>query len=328
MNQLAPTVSVIIPNWNGKQHLDDCLSSVLDQTFESIEIILVDNGSTDRSVEFVRERFPSVRIIRNNKNLGFAGGTNVGIRASQAEYIITLNNDTIVAPNWVEELLKIVPFHEEVGLCQSKLIKLHEPGIIDGIGIAMRSNGAPRAIGHGEQDKGQHERVMEVFGASAGAALYKREMLNDIGLFDEDFFAFGEDIDLSWRARLRGWKCLSVPKSLVYHKIGGTVSEGTPLRVYFASRNTVYYIVKNFPRRTLRKLLPGIMYSEFWKAPYFHLKKKEYHLVRALISGKVDALKNMQILLKKRKSIQGQCLVDVSSIDVWFENEMLEFPKN
>ncbi len=246
-------VAIIIVNWNGKSYLKSCLTSVFSQTYANYAVVLVDNGSSDGSVEFVRENYSGVKSIILDKNYGFAKGNNIGIaealKDKDVRHVVLLNNDTKVEPQWLEELVKVAESDEQVGFCQPKMLSLANPKMIDAFGISITKNGRAIQDGYGIEDTGQYNQVKEVFGACAGAALYKREMLSQIGLFDEDFFAYYEDVDLVLRARLAGWKCMYVPKAVVYHRHSATVGNDSPFKIYFLERNEYYYIIKNYRQR-------------------------------------------------------------------------------
>ncbi|HUU20552.1 MAG TPA: glycosyltransferase family 2 protein [Sedimentisphaerales bacterium] len=216
-----PKVSIVIVNWNGQEYLKKCLSSAYAQTYRDFNIVFVDNGSEDGSVEFVAENFPEAEIIKNNENVGFADGNNIGIKKSfediDVKYIATLNNDTIVEPSWLRELVSAAEKDRIIGSCQSKMLRYYDRSIIDSTGIKLLANGTVSDRGAGEKDDGQYDKLEEVFGACAGAALYRREMLNESGLFPSHYFASFEDVDLAWRARYAGWKCVYVPSAVVYH---------------------------------------------------------------------------------------------------------------
>lgn len=217
-----PKVSIIIVNWNGKHYLDTCLSSVLNQTYKNFEIIVVDNASIDGSVEYLQEKYPSVKIIKTNENLGFAKGCNVGMRASNADYIVTLSNDTRVESNWLEELIKVAETDERIGICGSKLLLMDTPNIYNSAGFFIILNAFiyDRAIG---KKVGKYEKLEQVDGVCAASALYRKKMLNEIGLLDERFFFGHDDVDLSWRAKHADWNAIYVPTSICYHKMLGSV---------------------------------------------------------------------------------------------------------
>jgi GT2 family glycosyltransferase len=302
-------VSVIIVNFNGKKFLQDCLSSLLIQTYSPFEVILVDNASHDGSIEFVQEHFPHVKIFIEKENLGFAGGSNAGIREAQGEFILTLNNDTIVPPDFIGELIKPMMQDPSVGMCGSKMV--FPDGRINSTAICISRSGAAWDRGGGEPDHGQYDIAAEVFGPCAGAALYRRTMLDEIGLFDEDFFLFMEDVDLAFRARLSGWKCMYVPTARVVHVHGGTAGFRSDISVYYGNRNLVWYVVKNFPSRTLILSSPWIITRNCADIPYYFLHGKGLAIVRA----KNDMMKGFLSMVRKRKGIKRQ--VPVAEIEKW-----------
>jgi hypothetical protein len=302
-------VSVIIVNFNGKRFLQDCLSSILDQAYSPFEVILVDNASQDGSVEFVRENFPAVNVFIQKENLGFAGGSNVGIREARGEYILTLNNDTIVHPGFVGELVKPMMQDPSVGMCASKMV--FPDGRINSTAICISRSGAAWDRGGGEPDLGRYESEDEVFGPCAGAALYRCTMLDEIGLFDEDFFLFMEDVDLAFRARLAGWKCMYVPKARMVHIHGGTAEAGSDTAVYYGNRNLLWYVVKDFPFCTFLFSLPWIIGRNCAVIPYYICSGKGLIILRA----KMDAVMGVPKMIRKRQSIQRK--VDGRIMNKW-----------
>jgi GT2 family glycosyltransferase len=252
-------VSIIVVNYNGMAFLDKCLGALRRQSYPSVEVLLVDNGSMDGSVEFVREKYPEVKVIENGENIGFARANNVGIRASRGELIATLNNDTEASPGWLDALAGAMLSDDRVGMCASKMLRMDDPSIIDSTGICISRSGACWDRGMFELDGGQYEAMEEVFGPCAGAALYRRSMLDEVGLFDEDFTSYLEDTDLAFRGRLAGWRCLYVPKAVVYHVHGGTAGYVSPYTVYYGNRNIVWYPFKDFPLPLLLTSLPFII---------------------------------------------------------------------
>jgi len=303
-------VSLIVLNWNGKHHLERCLSSLLAQTYPDFEVILVDNASTDGSVEFVRERFPKVKIIRNDKNLGFAAGNNVAIKATQGNYVATLNNDTQVDPHWLEELVKAAEADPKVGMCASKMLFLHQPDMINSTGISLDKAGIAWDRRGGEPDQDTGIEPIEIFGPCAGAALYRRRMLEEVGLFDEDFFAYLEDVDLAWRARLAGWRCLYVPKAVVYHLYSATGIEGSPLKNFLLGRNKVWTIVKNYPSPELFLFLPIILLYDLASILYTLLVKGD----TSSLQGRVAGLQGIPKMLRKRKIVQSKRITSLSAL--------------
>jgi len=303
-------ISVIVLNYNGKGFLDGCLTSLASQTYSDFEVIVVDNGSRDGSPEYIEENYPWVRLAKNNENLGFAGGTNAGIRAAKGEFILTLNNDSRADSRFIEELIKPMA-DPEVGVCAAKM--LFPDGRINSAGICISRSGAAWDRGMFEPDRGQYEFVEEVFGACAGAALYRREMLDEIGLFDEDFFLYLEDVDLAFRARLAGWKCLYVPGARVIHHHGGTAGVGSDLAVYYGNRNIVWYPIKDFPFRLLITSLPFIVARNLAVIPYYALRGQG----GVILKSKLDALKGVVKMMEKRKDVVRRA--DYSQINRFVE---------
>ena len=267
------------------------------QTYPDIEIIFVDNGSIDESVVYVKKEFPSVRIVVNKENFGFAKGNNIGIKEAKGDLIATLNNDTEVSPVWIEELVRVINSDKDVGMCSSKMLFMKDPKMINSTGIYISRSGACWDRGIFEKDIGQYECIDDIFGPCAGAAMYKKEMLQEVGLFDEDFCAYVEDVDLAFRGRLAGWKCLYVPKAIVYHMHGGTAGYMTDYTVYHGNRNVVWNCVKNFPTWLLVTSSPWIIGRNIAVIPYYILKGH----TKAIMKSKIDAIKGIPKMLRKRQ---------------------------
>ena len=306
-----PLISVIIVNYNGKKFLSDCLNSIFCQRYFPFEVIMVDNGSLDGSVEYVRQNYPDVKILNQSTNLGFAGGTNAGIRQAGGEFILTLNNDTIISPDFIDELAKPMVSDPFVGMCGSKMI--FPDGRINSTAICISRSGAAWDRGLGEHDHGQYNGVQEVFGPCAGAALYRSMMLHEIGLFDEDFFLYFEDVDLAYRARLSGWKCMYVPTAKVIHVHGGTNQPGSDISMYYVNRNILWIVVKNFPSRALIMFIPWIIGRNIAIIPYYFFKGKG----GAIIKAKVDSVKGLPRMIKKRQSIKKT--ISDGAIEKWIQ---------
>jgi GT2 family glycosyltransferase len=291
-------ITVIIVNYNGRHFLDKCLSSLVCQSCQDFETILVDNASNDGSVEYVAIKYPLVSLIENKINRGFAGGVNDGIRISKGEYILTLNNDTIADPDFIRELKNSMDRDISVGMCASKM--LFPNGTINSAGICISRSGAAWDRGMFEEDRGQFDRKEEVFGPCAGAALYRKKMLDEIGIFDEDFFLFMEDVDLAFRARLAGWKCEFVPSARIVHVHGGTSGFRSNLSVYYGNRNIIWYVVKDFPIMTFLLCIPWIIGRNCGIIPYYIINKNG----KAVIKAKIDAIKGIGKMVQKRKTVQ------------------------
>ena len=304
-------VSVIIPNWNTRKFLGPCLTSLRGQTFHDFETVLVDSSSTDDSLSFVAENFPEVGTVALGENRGFSGAVNAGIEASDAEFVALLNNDTEQDPAWLAELVRTADAHPKAGSFASKLVDFHDRRILDGAGDALRKSGLPYRLGHGERDRGQFEKRAPVFGACAAAALYRREMLDDIGLFDEDFFAYCEDGDLSFRAQLAGYGCLYVPEAIVYH-VGSASTGGkrSPTATRLGTRNGLCLLVKDLPA----PLVPGILLP-FVGGQISRLAVTVLSgVLPAHLKGLVEALRLMSKMLRKRRDIQRRRRVPTAHI--------------
>lgn len=246
---MNPLVSVIVLNWNGIKVLEECLRSLEKQIYTPVEIIVVDNGSTDQSVEILEERFQDrIKLIKNPTNLGFAGGNNVGLRLTRGKYIALLNNDATADPRWLEEMVKVAEADREVGMCASKIYSYDEPGVLDSAGgLLIYRDGLSRGRGRLERDEGQYDALSEVLLPSGCACLYRSAMLDEIGLFDEDFFAYSDDTDLGLRGRSAGWRCMYVPKAVAFHRYSLSAGRYSPLKAFLAERNRIWMAIKNFP---------------------------------------------------------------------------------
>lgn len=298
---MAFRVTVIIVNWNGRRFLERCLQAVLEQRYHGFEVVLVDNGSIDTSVQFVRKRFPQVRIIANEENRGFAAANNQAIRSTDSEFVATLNNDTEADPTWLEELVGAAETDHSVGACASRMLFAHRPQVINSAGIALDRAGIAWDWRGGETDDPEEQEPVEVFGPCAGAALYRRAMLEEIGLFDEDFFAYLEDVDLAWRAQWAGWRTLSVPTARVLHFHSGTGVEGSPFKNRLLGRNKVWAIAKNYPWPQLLWHLPVILLCDIGSLPYTLISRGNWGPLR----GRVEGLKELTGALRKRQTLDG-----------------------
>lgn len=315
--------SVIIPSWNGKNLLEDCLNSLLKQSFREFEIILVDNGSTDTSVEFVKEKIPQVKIISLQKNFGFAKAINEGVKVSTLKYVVFLNNDTEVDKNWLKSLIDCADSHPEVISVNSKLLNFYDRDIIDGVGILINEVGQARSIGWQEKDKGQYGKEQYIFGATGGASLFNREDFVKVGGFDEKYFMYSEEVDFSFRAQFLKYKSIFCPKAIVYHKHKATSGRLPSNTEYWQFRNMTQTIIKDFPTSLLVKRwrwlkiilvhLNTYLYqikNGFWWAPFLADIWIIFHLPK---------------LLKIRKKIQANIKVDLDYIDTFLLEKKVSF---
>ena len=297
-------VAIVIPNRNGADLLTSCLGSLREQSFESFEVIVVDDGSTDGSPDLVARDFPGVRVVRLKGNSGFSAAVNAGIKTASSEYIALLNNDTEPEPGWLAALVEAADSHRESGLFASKLVSMRDRRVLDGAGDALRWSGLPLRIGHGELDDGRYDRPEHVFGACAAAALYRHSLFDEVGLFDEDFFAYCEDADLSFRAQLAGHRCFYVPGSVVYH-VGGASTGGkrSPLALGLGTRNAVLLLVKNLPASLVPRFLPLFALGQLLRVL---LTSSSPSKAAANLRGLAGAVRLLPRMLRKREEIQGR----------------------
>jgi len=298
---VPPRVTVVIPNWNGERFLGLCLGSLREQSFRDFEAILVDNGSVDGSRGFVGEHFPEVKVVPLGENRGIAAAFNAGIEASGAEYVVLLNNDTELDPGWLEALVRATEDRPESGLFASRLVDFYDRSVLDGAGDAMRLSGLPYRLGHGERDRGRFDKPGYVFGACAAAALYRREMLDEVGRFDEDFVSYCEDGDLSFRAQLAGYRCFYVPGAVVYHM--GSASTGgkrSPTATRLGSRNSFSLLVKNLPLSAVPHILPFFVAGQLART----ITAAATGSLRAHLEGLAGAWRHLPLMLRKRAEIQ------------------------
>ena len=324
-----PIASVIVLNWNGRAYLEKCLDSLRDQTYSNFEIIVVDNGSIDGSVDMVTQRHEDiVALIKNDTNLGFAEGNNIGIRHSRGEYVVTLNNDTEVDKRWLEELISAAERNEQIGMCASKVLFLERPDVIDSAGMNIYFDGSSKQRGNLEIDTGQYDKIQETLAPSACAALYRMEMLKEIGLFDKDFFIYCEDMDLALRGRLAGWRAVFVPSSIVYHFYSGTVGGYSPMKAYLVERNHFWVAVKNFPI-SLLLFLPFFSLVRFVIQSYSILfipakknirqrKVHKYQIFKAILKAYISFAISIPVLLKKRKAVMETKKISDRQVFDWF----------
>ncbi len=255
-------VAVVIPNWNGEDLLSKCIDSLLSQQSLSHVIIVVENGSIDSSLDILESYGNSITVLKQPKNLGFAGGVNVGIQYAidnNFEYIALFNNDAVADSLWIKKLYDAFQTNEKVGIVTSKIL-IGNTGKLDSTGDWYTTTGMPFPRGRGEIDSGQYDKKTSVFGASGGASLYRTSLFRDIGLFDEDFFAYYEDVDISFRAQLRSWKVLFEPEAIVYHALSATSSKLGYFAIKQSAKNFWFLYIKNVPFPLSIKFFPSALY--------------------------------------------------------------------
>ncbi len=292
--------SVVIPNWNGERFLRGCLESLRAQSFRDFEVILVDNASTDGSVDLVEREFPEVKVVELSRNLGLTGGANVGIRLSHGEVIVLLNNDAEAHPDWLAAIHDALERHPEAGMVASKMLLYDRRNVINSAGDLYRVDGVPGNRGVWEEDRGQYDREEYVFGACGGAAAYRRSMLEEIGLFDTDLFMYCEDVDINWRAQIAGYRCIYTPKAVVYHRLSAT--GGGKLASFYNGRNFIYVLAKDYPWGLFRKYWMLVVRAQLrivWDA----MRAWRGEAARARLRGVLAGLAAVPKALSKRREV-------------------------
>jgi len=310
MTQTAPEISVIIPHFNGEAILRDCLVSLYRSTRVTMEVILVDNGSTDTSIAMVRHEFPQVRILSLAQNIGFAGGCNYGIRNASAPFVLILNNDTVHEKGWIEYLLAAIKTDPSIAVVQPKLHSFQNPGHFDYSGACggeMDIFGFPFARGrvfeYIEADQRQYDaQPPDIFWASGTAFLARRQLLLEAGLFDEQYFAHMEEIDLDWRLQLMGYRCVIEPRALVRHRSGYTLAAESPFKKYLNHRNSLFMFLSNYRGLLTLYFLPIRLMLEYM-AIFFSLLRRDFGRAAAILKAHLWILTHIGKIMRKRQQV-------------------------
>jgi len=302
-----PAISIIIPHLNGRHHLDDCLQSLRRQTWRDFEVLLVDNGSTDGTQDYVAESYPEVRLIQLPQNQGFTGACNAGWQAAQGEIIILLNNDTEADPAWLAEVMAAFARHPRAGSVASKMLLFDRRDHLHTAGDYYRLDGIPGNRGVWQADVGQFDQEEMVFSACGGSSAYRRVLLEEIGFLDDDFFFSCEDVDVGWRANLAGWEVWYAPTAVIYHKLKAT--GGAVTGSYYDGRNFLYLIWKNYPSSLLRQNWRLIARAQL-RITQEALQNWRGEAARARLRGQWAGLWGIFKMWPKRKAIQALCRLD------------------
>ena len=315
---MQPDVSVVIVTWNGRQHLDRCLSSVQAQRGVTVETILVDNGSSDGTADDVRGRYPWVKLVALAQNLGFAGGNNAGAREARGRFVAFLNNDTAAEPGWLRALMAGVDETNGFALVTSRIVYMHDPNTIDSAGDGVLRWGGAFKRHHGEPASAA-PIAQEVFGVCGAACMMPRAVFEEVGGFDEDFFASHEDVDLSYRARLRGYRCRYVADAVVRHVGSATLGTVSPLSVFHGQRNLEWMYVKDTPGSLLFKTLLGHVVYDLAAGVHF----ARIGMLRPYLRAKMAAVVGLRRMLRKRAAIQRERRVNASAIEPLLDTKWL-----
>ena len=318
----TPLVSAIVVNWNGGAMLQDALASLFAQTWSALEVILVDNGSTDGSVEQAERRFgDKLLIIENAKNEGFARGNNIGFEAAKGEWVFLLNSDAVCDPDVIAELMQFAADKPDVGQLACRIVRADQPNFFDSTGLLLYPDGVCRSRGWQEKNMGQYDRAEEVLAPHGCACALRKAMLDRIGGFDEDFFCYLEDLDLGVRGQLTGWKCWYVPSTLVRHKKSATAGNYSIFKAYHVERNRLFCLWKWMPRY-LVFVSPLFTLNRYAMQAYaVHTHQglsaefvKEYSAARLfllLVQARLAALYRLPRMLAKRRQIRNMRTISV-----------------
>lgn len=339
---IMPKVSVNLVTWNSIKFLPQCLESIFKQTFSDFSVLIIDNASSDQTIEFIKKNYPQAAILRNARNLGFAKAHNQGIKFALKKgfkYTLAVNPDTIISPDCLNNLVLTAEKHPDAGSVGPKLLKVQtgnlelkdeiKTGIIDSCGLKILKSRRIAERGAGEVDKGQYNREEEVFGISGALVLYRNKALEDVKIndefFDDIFFAYKEDIDLAWRLRIKGWKNLFQPEAVAYHFRAAGVKEKIGLKEIVANRREKSKIVNYYSCKNHLFLLikNEFLANFFWHFPFiffYELKKFIYILFfePETLKSYGRFLKDLPEILEKRKLIIESRKVGAKEMRRWF----------
>ena len=298
----SPVVSVIIVAWNSGEHLPRCLDCLSRQTFQRFEIIVVDNGSSDRGTEGLEQRYPEfdLHLERLVSNMGFAAANNLGVRLARGKWIALLNSDAFPTPGWLEELLNAAETHSEFGFFASRQIQVHAPELLDGAGDAYHISGIGWRRYYNRRSEDYGLQSEEVFSPCGASAFYARDDFLQAGGFDEDYFSYFEDVDLGFRLRLNGKRCLYIPQAVVQHVGSASTGKKSSFYIYYGYRNMIWTFAKDMPGVLLWLFLPLHVGTILFFTLYLTIRDQRNTIWRAIL----DALAGLPKILMKRKIIQ------------------------
>jgi GT2 family glycosyltransferase len=305
-------LSIIIPHWNAVQFLPTCLAALKAQTYPQIEVIIADNNSTDGSRERIQGEYPWVKLVELDKNYGFTGACNAGIRAAKGEFVALLNNDTEVDPGWAAAVVDAFSRDPQIGIVASKMLLFDKRDHIHTAGDYFTVDGRAGNRGVWQKDEGQFDHEEYVFSACGGSSVYRKALLDEIGVLDDDFFFSLEDIDLAWRAQLAGWRCLYTPRAIVYHHL--SASGGGVTASFHDGRNLIYVLVKNYPMALWRKYWVNILRAQGTLA-LEALKAWRGAAARARLRGMLAGIAGILHMMSKRRDIQRHRRVTVDYVE-------------
>lgn len=305
-----PEVSIIVVNWNGAAFLPRCLEAITAQTHQDYEIIVIDNASQDGSADGLLACWPGVRFVRLEANTGFAVANNLGARLARGQWLALVNNDAFPYPDWLENLIRAAKEHPQFSFFASRLIKAGDNNLMDGTGDVYHVSGLAWHRDHNRSSIQAHYSTEEVFSACAAAALYDREAFLEVGGFDEKYFSHHEDVDLGFRLRLRGYRCLYVPEAIVEHVGSASFGEESDLTIYQVHRNLVWAYFSDMPGSLVWRYLPAHIMANIIFLVYYTLRGQG----RAIWKAKLDAMRGLPSVFRKRKLVQSARNVKIDEI--------------
>ncbi len=305
------TCTIIIVTYNGWSVTSECLAALEAERQPGVDVLLVDNGSSDGTPALVRREFGWTEVVENGQNLGFAAANNLAIRQSSSDFVLLLNSDAIVRPGTVQSLIETISTEPRIGSVAATMVFRSHPDVVSSSGIEIFSNGLAldRALG---QSLAFVKDRTPIFGASAGAAIYRREALADVGPFPEAFFMYLEDVDLAWRLRLRGWESLLSSGAIVEHVYSASSVEGSPFKRRLLARNRIWYILRCFPGWFLRRHAARIAAYDLMVGASAVTRRD-----RESVTGRLNALSGLRPRLAERRHIQRRTTANRSEIEPW-----------
>ncbi len=324
---------MVVVNWNGGEKLLACLESLFSQRFRDFEVILVDNGSQDGSIEKVKKLYKDkVAIIENEANLGFAKGCNQGIRASSGPWVGLINNDVVADPRWLLEFLRRGQGRPDTGMVASRVLHHDDRDRLDSIGVGLYPDGMSRAMLRGKRDSGRFDSRSVII-PSGAACLLRREMLDDIGLFSEDFFAYADDTDLALRGQIAGWKCVFAPAAVAYHHYSSTAGPYSAMKIFHAERNRIWVMIRFYP---VTMILKSGFYSFLrYCAVLYYMSRpgtvtrgksgiKLFGAVIAVVGAYLSAIRGVRAQWRERKTINKGGSKSFAQMRAWLKEFKLD----
>ena len=317
-----PLVSIVIVVWNSAKYLPRCLESLQAQSFRDFELIVVDNGSSDHCTVGLEDNYLglNLRVVRQASNLGFAAGNNLGAGLAGGKWLVLLNADAFPEADWLSALIDASSQHENFSSFSSRQVRADDSRTLDGAGDAYHISGLAWRIGFGYPADRFGLESKEIFSPCAAAAMYLREAFWDVGGFDEDFFSYFEDVDLGFRLRLKGYRCLYVPGASVLHVGASAVGSRSDFSIYHSQRNMIWTFVKNMPGSMLLLYLPAHLMANLVHFTYYALHGRG----KVLWQAKLDAFRKLPETLKKRSNIQGHRKASPAELKQWMQHGLLE----